>query len=212
MKCFIRGSARAIALLLFLNAAACFAQFSSGIQGSIQDPSGAGVPNVTVTLENLGTHATQTAHTDTSGVYRFVSLAPGDYTLTAAAQGFSQTKTTVTLDAAENRDVSLTLAVGEVSSNVIVTAQAPLIDTSETRNQYTIDEQALETLPQGNRNPDAILGITPGVTGGLDTQTNLNQAPENFLDYNVNGRGENGNAYIVDGLTSPATSVPASST
>ena len=200
MKCFIRGSARAIALLLFLNAAAAFAQFSSGVQGSIQDSSGAGVPNVTVTLENLGTHTSQAAHTDAAGVYRFVLLAPGSYTVTAAAPGFAKAKTDFTLDAAENRDVSLTLAVGDVNTSVSVTSEAPLIDISETRNQYTIDEQALDTLPQASRNPDALLGITPGVTGGLDTQSNLNYAPENFLDYNVNGRGENGNAYVVDGL------------
>jgi hypothetical protein len=200
MRLFAGRCARAIVFLILLQATACLAQFSGGVQGSLLDSSGAAVPNATLTLENVDTHVTQTAHSDAGGVYRFVSLAPGNYTVTAAANGFAQAKTAFVLDAAENRDVSFRLEVGSVDQRVVVTAEAPLIDPSETRNQYTIDQQALETLPQSNRNPEALLGITPGVTGGLDVQGALPYAPENELDFGVNGRGENGNQYIVDGL------------
>ena len=200
MAGYMKQFAKVIGLFLIMQSSICLAQFSSGVQGSVLDGSGAGVGGATVTLENRGTHVVQSAQTDSSGVYRFVLLAPGNYTVTAAEKGFSQTKTNFVLDAAENRDVTLKLAVGDVATNVTVTSQAPLIDTSETRNQYTIDSEALASLPQANRNPDALLGVTPGVSGGLDTQKNLNNAPENFMDYSVNGRGENGNEYVVDGL------------
>ena len=197
---FFRKSLQAVALLVLMQASVVFAQFSSGVQGSVLDTSGAAVSNATVTLENSGTHIKQTAKSDSAGVYRFTSLAPGAYSVTASAAGFSNAKSDFALSAAENRDVPLALAVGDVSQTVQVSSQAPLIDTSDTRNQYTIDSQALETLPQSNRNPQAVLGITPGVTGGLDAQNNNTTNPENFNDFSANGRGENGNVYLVDGL------------
>jgi len=189
-----------LAACVVMQASVLMAQFSSGVQGNVHDISGAAVSNATVMLENAATHLTQKAASDASGVYRFASLAPGAYSITATATGFSASKTDFALNADETRDVSITLAVGDVSQTIQVTAQAPLIDASDSRNSYTIDSQALATLPQSNRNPQALLGITPGVTGGLDSQNNQTTNPENFNDFSANGRGENGNVYIVDGL------------
>jgi hypothetical protein len=130
---------------VLLHASVLMAQFSSGVQGNVQDASGAAVPNATVTLENAATHTSQKATSDASGVYRFASLAPGAYSITATATGFSSSKTDFALNAAETRDVSVSLAVGDVSQTVMVTSQAPLIDASDTRNSYTIDSQAIAT-------------------------------------------------------------------
>jgi hypothetical protein len=80
-----------------------------------------------------------------------------------------------------------------------VTTQSPLLDTSDSRNQQTLDQVALENLPLAARNPLALLTLTPGVTGlGAGTATNFN--PENYVDISANGRGQNGNQYVVDGL------------
>ncbi len=188
------------AWLLPLVTAASFAQFSSSVQGNVTDTSGATVPQVTVTLNNTATNVSKTTTTDSAGVYRFVSLPPGSYTVYARAAGFSQAKVGFVLQTAENRDVPVTLAVGDVATSVQVTTEAPLLDTSDSRLQYTLDTQALATLPLASRNPTALLGVTPGVTGGLNTQSNLNNAPENFIDASAGGHGENGNMYVVDGL------------
>ena len=194
---FLRGL---VLLVLPFAAATCLAQFSSAVQGNVLDPSGAAIPNATVTLENVETHVTQTAKSDSAGVYRFVSLPPGHYTVSATPQGFSGSKVDFVLQTAENRDVPLKLAVGNAASSVTVTTQAPLLDTSDSRNQYTIDTQALQQLPLANRNATAVIGITPGVTGALDVQNNTNYNPETYIDASANGRGENGNMYVVDGL------------
>src|SRR5215472_16823618 len=65
------------------------------IQGTITDPSGAVVPAATVTLKNLGTGATQTTTTKSSGDYRFTLLKPGSYSVTASLQGFQNVERTV---------------------------------------------------------------------------------------------------------------------
>lgn len=189
-----------ITCVLPLFASYSFAQFSSSVQGTVTDNSGAAIPHAVVTLINTGTGVSQPATTDAAGVYRFASLAPGTYTVSARAEGFSQTKVEFRLETAENHDVPIALAVGNVTTSVEVTTQATLLDTSDSRLQYTLDTQALADLPLSNRNPTALLGVTPGVTGGLDSQSNLNFAPENFIDASAGGRGENGNMYVVDGL------------
>jgi hypothetical protein len=176
-----------------------FAQFTAGVQGSVQDASGAVVGGATITLVNLGTHVSQTTKSDGSGVFRFTSLGPGSYTVEAAAQGFTAPKTQIELTAGETRNVPLTLAVGQSNTSVTVTSEAPLLDTSDSRNQETLDQVALNNLPLASRNPLALLYLTPGVTGlGAGSSTNFN--PENYVDISANGRGQNGNQYVVDGL------------
>lgn len=186
-------------LFLLMTAPTAFAQFNSGVQGSVEDSTGASIAGATIVLTNVATEISQTATSDASGVFRFASLGPGDYTVQASAKGFSTARTAITLTAGETRNVPLKLSVGQVATNVTVTTQAPLLDTSDSRNQQTLDQVALENLPLATRNPTALLTLTPGVTGlGAGTATNFN--PENYIDASANGRGQNGNQFIVDGL------------
>jgi hypothetical protein len=195
----IHRIALTLCTLFFAISLAAHAQFNGAVQGSVQDKTGATVASAKVTLTNLGTNVSQQATSDAAGVYRFSSLAPGDYSVTAAAVGFSTTKTTFTLDTAETRNVVVTLSAGTVSTQVEVTAEQPLLDISDSRNQLTLDTQAFEQLPLAARNPLALITLAPGVTGlGAGTETNFN--PENSVDASANGRGANANQYIVDGL------------
>lgn len=176
-----------------------FAQFSGALQGTVEDSSGAAVPSATITLTNTDNQVKHVATTDASGVYRFASLAPGNYKLSTAATGFGTSETALTLSANETRNVPFTLSIGQVSSQVQVTEQQPLMDTSDSRNQLTLDTAALSTLPLAARNPLALVTLAPGVTGlGAGSATNFN--PENSVDASANGRGANGNLYVVDGL------------
>ncbi|MBB5330308.1 TonB-dependent receptor [Tunturiibacter gelidoferens] len=187
-----------LAAVLFLSAS-CFGQFSSSLQGTVQDHSGAGIPGATVTLTNSDTGVAQTTVSDGTGVYRFASLAPGSYQLSSSASGFNASKTSFVLNTNETRNVPVVLSVGQISATVQVTAQQPLLDTSDSRNQLTLDTQALGNLPLAARNPLALITLAPGVTGlGAGTSTNFN--PENSVDASANGRGSNGNLYVVDGL------------
>lgn len=199
----IKYLSKRIAAIVFcvtlLTSATCWAQFSGSLQGSVQDSTGAAVPSAIVTLTNVDTNVSQKATADSSGVYRFASLAPGNYQISADASGFSGSKTTLTLSTNETRNVPIVLSVGQVSASVQVTTQQPLLDTADSRNQLTIDKAALDNLPLAARNPLALVTLAPGVTGlGAGTSTNFN--PENSVDASANGRGANGNLYVVDGL------------
>jgi len=210
MKETAKRSIQALTLFLLLATASCYAQFTGGVQGTVQDQKGAIVPQAKVALTNVETGVTQTAVSNATGVYRFVSLAPGNYTVSTAVQGFAQASVSFNLATNEVRDVPLSLAVGKVASTVTVTTEAPLIDTSDSRFEQTLDTEALTDLPLPGRNATNVITIAPGVTGtggqnspGSSTSTNF--APENWVNASASGQGATGNQYIVDGMDVTST-------
>jgi len=66
------------------------AQASAGITGTITDPSGAVVPNATVTIRNEGTSVADHTTTGSAGTYAFRGVNPGTYSVTVEAQGFKK--------------------------------------------------------------------------------------------------------------------------
>lgn len=192
-------SALMVILSVVLSGAAAYAQFTGSVQGTVSDNSGSAISAAQVVLTNVDNKVSKTVVSDSSGTYRIPSLAPGNYSIVVTAEGFSSVKTAFTLSTAETRDVPIAMSVGAVSTQVEVTAQQPLLDTSDSRNQLTLDTAALEQLPLAARNPLALITLAPGVTGlGSGSATNFN--PENSVDASANGRGANSNQYIVDGL------------
>jgi hypothetical protein len=213
----MRGSTRRffniLMLVLLMSTASCYAQFNGNVQGTVQDQKGAVVPKATVTLMNVDTAVTQTAFSNVSGVYRFDSLAPGNYTVSTTVQGFSTASVSFNLATDQTRDVPLTLTVEKVASTVTVSTEAPLIDTSDSRFEQTLDTQALTDLPLPGRNATNVITIAPGVTGtggqnspGSSTSTNF--APENWVNASASGQGATGNQYIVDGMDVTSTIRP----
>src|ERR1035437_10957105 len=81
---------------------ACWAQFSGSIQGTVQDPAGAVVPNAKVQLKNTETSVVASTTSDAEGNYRFVSLAPGSYQINVDAGGFNTTVVAFPLGTRQN--------------------------------------------------------------------------------------------------------------
>ena len=187
-----------IALCMMFAVPGAMAQFSSSVLGTILDTNGAAVTNAKVSLVNIDTNVTVDRTADAMGAYRFASIAPGNYQVSASAPGFNTVKVTVKLQTTENRDVPITLAVAQVASTVSVTAAAPLLDTSDSRSQLTIDNESIQSLPLAARNPTSLISLTPGVSG-LGSAGYTNFFTEN-ADFSANGRGNNGNQYVLDGL------------
>src|SRR5207248_7440309 len=94
--------------LIIFSAPLCFAQFTSNVQGVVQDPSGAVISKATVTLVNTGTQLTKTTTTDEGGNYRFLSLAPGGYKITAEASGYAKSESDITLLTEQTLGVPIT--------------------------------------------------------------------------------------------------------
>lgn len=182
------------------------AQFTSSVQGIVQDPSGAGVPKASVKLVNNATAATVVTTSDAAGDFEFVSLAPGSYKVTVEASGFAKAEVAITLLTAQNVSVPVKLRVGAVSEAVSVTTEAPIVDTADSRTHLTLENQAVAELPIVGRNLVTLVTMAPGVSGlgtsaaGSPASGVDNYSTEEQVDASANGQGQNNNQYVVDGL------------
>src|SRR5882757_963893 len=167
MRISFSPSVRAGLLLLsaILCTSLCFGQFSGTIQGLVQDPSNAGVAKAKVDLTNLSTNAVRTTTSDDGGNYTFPSVAPGNYKVTVEAGGFRKSEVTVTLLTEQNLNVPVNLKVGSASEAITVTTEAPTVDTSDSRTQLTLENQAVAQLPIAGRNLVTLVTLAPGVSG-----------------------------------------------
>jgi len=184
----------------------CQAQFSSNVQGTVTDSSGAVVPKVQITLHNIGTGVDLHEVTNGNGFYRFSSVAPDDYTVSTQAAGFKSESIAVTLTTAETRglDISLSLA-GAGTTNVVVSGEAALLNPEETRVQNTLTSQEISQLPLPNRDVQLLLALTPGVVGYQNESPTGGYGSSifaaNFLpQYSANGEGVQGNLFLIDDL------------
>ena len=194
------------AILAVVLTASCWAQFSGSIQGTVQDPAGAVVPNAKVQLKNTATSVAVATTSDVEGNYRFVSLAPGSYQISVEASGFNTTTVAFTLATSQNLNVPVSMKVATAAQSVEVTGEVPVLNTAESRNQMTLETAALSSLPLAGRNMISLVTMAPGVigkgtvTGGSPGSGVDNYSTELQVDASANGAGSVGNMYMVDGL------------
>ncbi|HYM23864.1 MAG TPA: carboxypeptidase regulatory-like domain-containing protein, partial [Vicinamibacterales bacterium] len=155
---------RSLVLFAFamLFAASAFAQILGGtISGGIKDEQGGVLPGVTVTVQ--GTDATQTYVTDAAGEFRFLNLAPGPYTVTAALQGFTTLKReNVIVEVGKTVDLPMMLKVAAVSETITVSGASPVVDTKATGTATNFTTDELTKIPT-SRDPFALMRSVPGV-------------------------------------------------
>jgi hypothetical protein len=197
---------------LLLLATPARAQYTANIEGVVEDPSAAGIANAKVDLVNLATQVSAATTSDTSGNYRFLSLAPGAYKITAEAQGFKRSEKTVTLQTNQTLNLRIMLEVGALTETVEVTGATPLVNVAETRNQLTLETDALSDLPLAGRNYISLVTQAPGVSGlgtmgggqpggaGTPGSGVDNFSTETAVDASANGQGTVANKFIIDGL------------
>jgi hypothetical protein len=199
-------------LILLVAGSPAYGQYTANIQGIVEDPSAAGIGSAKIDLVNLATQVAASTTSDSSGNYRFLSLAPGTYKLTAEAQGFKRAEKTVTLQTNQTLNLPITLEVGALSDTVTVSGQTPLVNSAETRNQLTLETDALSNLPLPGRNFISLVTQAPGVSGlgtmgggqpggaGTPGSGVDNYSTETAVDVSANGQGTVANKFIIDGL------------
>ncbi|MDQ4120104.1 MAG: carboxypeptidase regulatory-like domain-containing protein [Acidobacteriota bacterium] len=150
----------AFCLIAGIGGAAAQAEGTTGqITGVVTDPNGAVVPNATVTATNKGTNQTQTQTTSSEGVYRFVLLQPGQYTVTTSSSGFAQQTVDVEVQVGRTTDVNVTLGAAGATAQVEVTAEG--VQTTTSNSDAVIDETAISNLPINGRRFQDFVTLTP---------------------------------------------------
>src|SRR5262245_53076954 len=129
--------------------ASALAQGVGAIGGTVTDESGAVLPGTTVTLSSPGViGGSQDTVTDGRGAYQFTRLVPGTYSVKGELAGFrSVLQENIRVSADNTSRADLRLSVGELSEQMTITAEAPLLDTTSALNQTVMSREALDNLP-----------------------------------------------------------------
>jgi Carboxypeptidase regulatory-like domain/TonB-dependent Receptor Plug Domain len=190
------------ALLIALACMALFAQSDLGtITGFVKDPSGATIPNATVTVRNEATGSERKATTNESGSFTVTNIPAGFYTVGVEAKGFKKFDSTHNkLDPSATLALDASLTVGAATETVEVTATAILLQSESAAVQALVTRQQIDALELNGRNPIGLAALVPGARGGnaAGLNFNLSQGPSNF-----NGSRNPENLITYDGA--PAT-------
>jgi hypothetical protein len=142
---------------------------TGGISGRITDASGAVVRDATIAVRNLGTDVEQTAATNHSGLYRFLSLMPGTYSLTASAKGFHDTQALVRVAVGNTTSQDFKLQVGAGAEVVKVTGTASPFRPTESSASTVLDRSSIADLPLNGRKYTDFITLTPNTSYDGDT-------------------------------------------
>ena len=174
-------------------------QTLGGITGAATDPSGAAVPDTTVTAVGDQTSLTRTQKTDASGVYTFVNLPIGTYTLTFAHESFQTQKIpSITVQANRTVTVNASLSVGAVSTTVTV-EETPLVNAVDTTNGYVLDKVQLENVPLPTGSFTGLAILSPGVNAELPSGNGVNAGLGNAPIW-ANGQRDTSNTFLLNGV------------
>jgi len=202
-----------VLLMILMTATLSYGQGTTGtISGTASDQSGAAVPGATVTVKNLETGSTRVVITDEQGRFSAPGLAAGPYELTVELTGFAKyTRGPINLFLNQVAVVNPALSLAGVSQEVVVTEDAPLLNTSTSEVGVRFDEKRITDLPSsgqfglggGFRDVFGYALSAPGVS-----QLNSgNSVFANGTNFSSNGMRPRGNNFMVDGQDSNDPSV-----
>lgn len=177
--------------------------FQAQITGTVQDSSGAVVPNAQLTATSVKAGTTYTAVSNETGIYRFPALPPDSYRLTCSVQGFKGFEQgPFTLQVNQVAELNVTLQPGDTSEQVTVSAAPPALETASATVGQVVTTRAVEGLPLNIRDPLALVGLTPGVTFGANFGNGGSQdVGRGFFksDFNVGGGRSGSQEILIDG-------------
>src|SRR3984893_13717328 len=197
MATYRKGSCLSIVLVaaLILLVIPAAAQLPTGtILGVAKDTSGGVLPNVTVTITNVDTAAKRVVTTGDDGFYRAPELPVGRYEVKGEHAGFKiVSRKGITLEVTQQAVINLDFEVGSTDQQVVMTEEAPMINTQDATLGGTVNETKMTELPLNGRNYIDLALYQPGVN------QDKNQSNQPGTTFSVNGAPPRSNNFTLDG-------------
>ena len=183
--------------------ASAFGQVTASLSGRISDPTGAAVPAATVTADNVETGISRSTFTDLSGLYQLLALPVGHYEVRASKAGFAaEMRKGIILVVGQAATADLSLPVGQITEQVTVTGDIPIVNSSTQEISGLVGEQQVKDLPLNGRSYDLLLTLNPGIvnftsqkTGGIGVSNS--STGNNFA---VSGNRPQQNLFLLNGV------------
>ncbi len=188
------------AMLLVCNVGKAQVAGTGSIQGSVQDPSGAVIPNASVTLVNVSTQVRRTVTTDGSGLYNFPNIDIGTYTVDVAASGFeTYERTDIVLEVGSNIAVNVSMTVGSGAQRVEVKSDTLALQTEDVSFKQTIDQDAVTQMPLNGRQLTSLITLSGGATSAPAGDFTGSKYSYQTISVSVAGGGGNTTMWQLDG-------------
>jgi hypothetical protein len=187
-------------LLLGLSSIAAAQSTTTGaIGGVVSNPNKEVVPGAAVTVKNVETNKEDAATTDDSGRFKVANLQPGRYAVTVNSTGFSpMTQENVLVEIGRETNLEISLSVGPVTGSVDVSAEAPVINTTQQDFSSNINQTSINELPINGRRWSNFALLTPGAvpdgTFGLISFRGIS----GLLNNNTIDGGDNNQAFFAE--------------
>ncbi|MBO0857153.1 MAG: TonB-dependent receptor [Chloracidobacterium sp.] len=176
--------------------------YTATVTGTVSDPQGASVAGVKVTATNQGTKLEYTAQTSESGVYTIPFLPVGAYKLTVESNGFKKlVSNEIKLDVNQTARIDLQLQVGGVNEVVNIEGVGPVLQTENVTVGQVISGNTTTNLPLNGRSFQQLTLLTPGAITPAPTSFTTPQPNGAGGRPYVNGNREQGNAFLLDGIS-----------
>ncbi|MBI4478950.1 MAG: TonB-dependent receptor [Acidobacteria bacterium] len=168
------------------------------ISGTVKDSSGAVLPGASVQVQNTDTGQGRTVTTDSRGYYTASNIRPGNYEITASVAGFqTEIKRGLIVNVGQASVIDFVLQVGAVTERVEVTAEAPLVETTNAVVSGLVTERQVEDLPLNSR---SLIELAPLQAGIVMAPTGESSASKGMgAKFVVSGTRYNTNLFQVDG-------------
>ena len=190
-----------VSLLVLSLSAVAFAQSTTtgAIGGVVTNPAKEVVSGAAVTVKNIGTNKEDAATTDDTGRFKVANLQPGNYSVTVNASGFSpMTSENVVVEIGRETNLEVALSVGPVTGTVDVSAEAPVINTTQQDFSSNINQTSINELPINGRRWSNFALLTPGAvpdgTFGLISFRGIS----GLLNNNTIDGGDNNQAFFAE--------------
>jgi hypothetical protein len=193
-----RIAMRLAMLAVALNGILVFGQFETAtLTGVVTDSAGAVVPSATVKAINEATNIEATVTSNHEGRYLFPNLRPGSYKVTASVQGFKQfVSSGMILQVNQAARLDIQLTVGDITEQINVTGEAPVLETESASRGSVIDRTKIIELPLNGRDYNQLALLSPGVLAPTPRLQSIGFRGV----FNVNGNRAFQNAFQLDGV------------
>ena len=157
------------------------------VSGEVSDASGAVVQGASVMLSDEEKGFNFITTSDNNGRYLFRSVAPGLYSVTVEAKGFTKsTSAAFRVDVNQNATTNMSLKVGAASQSVQVEARSQAIQTEDAETGQVVSRRFINNLPLIDRNVVTLTSLAPGVTE-MDDQCDATCTGTNFVSNGSRG-------------------------
>jgi Carboxypeptidase regulatory-like domain/TonB dependent receptor len=173
---------------------------SANVTGTVEDSSGARIPDASIVLINTLTGTENDTKTSHLGVFVLPGVIPGKYTLQIERQGFATALFTgVVLNVGDTKDLVIKLKIGTVTESAVIEGAGITLNSMDASVSTVVNRKFVGNIPLNGRSFQDLISMTAGIV--TESPQSAGLASGGMGAFSVNGQRTNANSITVDGVS-----------